>query len=194
VLLVAEEPVEDGRKVLLDVMESEELFVEQRTAVVAIELHPVLFVREPLALDDETHGIRHPLGRVGSARRKEEDLAGANRDVHGLPALDRLQDHLAFELIEELGSLIEVVVLAVVRPADDHDDEIVSLEDLLVAHRRLEIATVLVDPPLQIQRLRFHGVPRAQYISATRDPRKLGIVSSLAPRPPGPYTHARRLG
>ena len=160
ILLVAEEPVEDRRKIRFDVLESEELFEQQRIAVVAIKLNPVPFLGQPPAFDHETHGIRHPLGRMGSVRRKEEDLAGANRDVHDLPALDRLQDHLAFELIEELGSVVDVIVLAVVRPADDHDDEIVSLEDLLVAHRRLEVAPVLVDPPLQIQRLRNHGVPR----------------------------------
>src|SRR5262245_20547591 len=90
ILLVGEEPVEDGRKILFDVLESEELFVQQRIAFVAIPLKPVFFVREPLALDDETHRIRHPLRRMGDARRKEKDLAGANRDVHDLPALDRL--------------------------------------------------------------------------------------------------------
>jgi hypothetical protein len=100
---------------------------------------------------------------MGDAPRQEKDLAGANRDVHDLPALHRLEDHLAFELVEELGPLVEVVVLAIVRPADDHDDEIVFFEDLLVAHRRLEVAPVIVDPPLEIQRLRFHGVPPVVY-------------------------------
>src|SRR5688500_16103197 len=94
---------------------------------------------------------------MGGVWRKEKDLARADRDVHYLSALDRLQDHLAFELIEELGSLVEVKVLAVVRPADDHDDEVVILEDLFVAHRRLQETPVLVDPPLEIQRFRFHG-------------------------------------
>src|SRR4030095_3227148 len=55
-LLVGEELVEDGREILFDVLQGEELLVQQRRAVVAIPLKPVLFVREPLALDDETHG------------------------------------------------------------------------------------------------------------------------------------------
>src|SRR5262245_46778588 len=98
-LLIGEEPVEDRRKVLFDVLESEELLVQQRRAVVAVPLEPVLLVREPPALDDEADGVRHPLRRVGDASREQIDLAGADRDVHDPAALDRLQDHLALELV-----------------------------------------------------------------------------------------------
>src|SRR5215831_20617239 len=100
---------------------------------------------------------------MGDSPRQEEDLAGTNRDVHDVPTLDRFQDHLAFELVEELGSLVDVVVLAAVRPADDHDDEIGVLEDLLVADRGLQQMPVLVDPPLEIEGLRYYGVPLVVY-------------------------------
>src|SRR6185369_3074098 len=96
-LLVGEEPVEDRRKVLLDVVEGEVLLVQEVRAAVAVPLEPVLLVRQPLALDDEPDGVRHPLRGVGDTRRVQVDLAGADRDVHDLAALDRLQNHLAFE-------------------------------------------------------------------------------------------------
>src|SRR5215831_21036978 len=66
-LLVGEEPVEDGREILFDVLESEGLFVQQGRALVAVPLEPVFLLRKALALDDEPHGIRHPLGRMGDA-------------------------------------------------------------------------------------------------------------------------------
>src|ERR1700682_3133080 len=89
-----------------------------------------------------------------------------------------------------------MVVLTVVRPADDHDDEVVFLEDLLVAHRRLQEAPVLVDPLLEIQRLRSHDVPPGSICGVNSDPKNPTpfTVSSRAPRPLGPYPHARRLG
>src|SRR5262245_38552 len=134
---------------------------------------------------------------MGDASRKEVDLAGVNRNVHDLPALDRLEDHLAFKLVEELGSLVDVVVLAAVRSADDHDDEFVVFEDLLVAHRRLEQAPVLVDPSLEVEGLRFH---RARLAAASwrracpgsicgvnPSDRNPDVVSSRAPRALGPY-------
>src|SRR5262252_4706014 len=64
-LLVGEEPVEDRREILFDVLESEELFVQQGRALVAIPLEPVFLVREPPPFEDEAHRIRHPLRRMG---------------------------------------------------------------------------------------------------------------------------------
>jgi hypothetical protein len=61
------------------------------------------------------------------------------------------QQHLAFELVEQLGADVDVVVGARVRPADDHHDEVV-VDDALVADRRLQQVPVLVDPGLQVER------------------------------------------
>src|SRR5262245_55619317 len=74
-LLVAEEPVEDGREILLDVVEREELFVEQGIAVVAIPLEPVFFLGEAFAFDDEADRIRHPLGRMRDTPGQQKNLA-----------------------------------------------------------------------------------------------------------------------
>ena len=51
----------------------------------------------------------------------------------------------------------EFIVMVVGGPNQRKDYHLVVLEDLLVAHRRLQQAPVLVDPPLEIQRLREHG-------------------------------------
>jgi hypothetical protein len=44
-----------------------------------------------------------------------------------------------------------VVVLARIGSSDDHDDEIVLLEDLLVADGRPQLLPVFVDPALQVE-------------------------------------------
>ena len=92
----------------------------------------------PLALDDEPDGISASAaasgGRAAGARRSRRRGSGCPRPCR---VLDRLQDHVAFELVEELVALVDVVVLAAVRPADDHDDEVVVLADHLVADGRL---------------------------------------------------------
>ena len=46
-----------------------------------------------------------------------------------------------------------MVVLARVRTADHHDDELTVAEDALVAHRRLQHVTVLVDPAAEVEGL-----------------------------------------
>ena len=68
-----------------------------------------------------------------------------------LPVLDGRKRDLAFELVEELLAGVDVEVLAAVGSAHDHDDELAVGEHLLVAHRRLEQVTVLVDPATEIE-------------------------------------------
>ena len=90
-------------------------------------------------------------------RRQEEDLALADRHVVELAVLDDLEQHVAFELIEELLHRIVVVVGALVRAADDLHGHLAVFEHLLVADRRLEQVLVLVDPTLKIKRAQLTG-------------------------------------
>src|SRR5690606_16774617 len=111
----------------------------------------ILLVGTALPFDDEPYGIRESLGRVRHARRKQEDLAFPARTIHASTVLHRAQHHVAFDLIEELLARIIVIVAAIVRSADDHDDELRVRKDLLVAHRRFQELAMLVDPGAEIE-------------------------------------------
>src|SRR5262245_54551481 len=84
-------------------------------------------------------------------RRKQQDLAFANRHIDVLTVLHSLQQHVAFELIEELFARIDVKVLPRIGTADHHDDELAVAEYLLVADRRLQQVTIFVDPAAEIE-------------------------------------------
>ena len=77
-------------------------------------------------------------GECGSPGGMQQHLPGADRHIHRAPVLHGLEHHVALELVEELLARIDVVVLAGVRAAHDHDDEVAVAEHALVAHRRLE--------------------------------------------------------
>ena len=83
--------------------------------------------------------------------RQQEDLAFADGNVDEFAVLHGGERDAAFELVEKLFARIDVEVLAAVRTADHHDDELAFREHLLVAHGRLEQVTVLVDPALEIE-------------------------------------------
>src|SRR3546814_6310347 len=105
----------------------------------------VVLVRQALAFDAQADRVGHALRRVRHARRQEEYLAGADRDVARRTVLLDAKHHLALKLVEPLRAFIPVVVGAVVRPADDHHDEL-AVVDALVADLRLEQVAVFLDP------------------------------------------------
>jgi len=61
---------------------------------------------------------------VGDPGRQEEQLTLANRHVPALAVFDDLQHDVAFDLIEQLAAGVHMIVAALVRPADDHDQEV----------------------------------------------------------------------
>src|SRR4051812_8644374 len=153
---VAEVALEHRRKLLDDVGEVERLAVELLAATVADPEEGVLLVGQPPPLDHEAHGVGWPLRRVRRAGRQEEDLALADGQVDQLSALQDAQGDVALDLVEELLALVDVVVGAAVRAAHDGDHEVpIAFPDLRVADGRLEQVAVLVDPPLEVDRL--HG-------------------------------------
>src|SRR3546814_4598940 len=109
-----------------------------------------VLVRQALAFDDQADRVGHALRRVRHARRQEEYLAGADRDVARRTVLLDAKHHLALELVEPLRAFIPVVVGAGVRPADDHHDEL-AVVAALVADRRLEQVAVFLHPGLQAE-------------------------------------------
>src|SRR5690606_3681456 len=78
-------------------------------------------------------------------------LAGADAHVARFAVLLDAQDHLAFQLVEELRAFLPVVIGSGVGATDDHHD-VVVVDDALVADRRLEQVTVFLDPRLQVNR------------------------------------------
>ncbi len=71
-----------------------------------------------------------------------------DRQVDRLAVLHGFEHHVAFELIEELIARIEVIILASVRAANDHYDEIAVAEKTLIAYGRLQKVTVVGYPAL----------------------------------------------
>src|SRR3712207_7627663 len=63
-----------------------------------------LFPYTTLFRSDDADRLRHALRRVRHARRQQEDLAFADRNVDELAVLHGLQHHLALDLIEDRKS------------------------------------------------------------------------------------------
>src|SRR5438270_190602 len=154
-----EEAVEHRRELLLDVGEREELLVQALTAALAVPLEPIELARAPGPLDHEPDGVSGPLRRVRHFGRNEEHLTLADRHIDRAAVLHGLEHHVALELVEELLPGVDVVVLAGIRAADHHDDEVAVAEDALVAHRRPQLRAVGLDPLLEIERLQGFHVP-----------------------------------
>src|SRR5579884_1976100 len=163
------EALEHCGEIGLDVPQHEEFLVQLVVAAFAEPQQTVLLVRQALALDDQADRAGHALRRVRHARRQIEDLAGADRHVARAAVLLDPEHHLAFELVEEFRTLVPVVVAALVRAADHHDDE-VAVDDALVADRRLEQVPVLVDPFAEIDRRGEHvsDSPAVRRCTSTR--------------------------
>ena len=76
----------------------------------------------PRLLDHHANRIRETHGVVRDVSREQEQLALVDVDVFELvcSGLDGFEQHAAFELVEELGGRVEVVVCARVGTSYDH--------------------------------------------------------------------------
>jgi len=88
---------------------------------------------------------------VGDAGREEEHFAFPDGDLDWLAVLLDLDLYVTFELIKKLFAFIPVIIFSGVRAADDHYDEIVVIVNAMVADRRFEQVTVVVDPLFEIE-------------------------------------------
>jgi len=108
-----------------------------------------------------------PAGRWGECGTK-----GGRRSIPGLPVLDDLEDDVSLDLEEQLLTRVDVIVVALVRSADDHDLEVRVLEDQDVADRRLQQAPVFIDPSFEIERCQCpHDAPPENASQDRRSPR-----------------------
>ena len=161
--------VEGGERLRQVVDEADQLelaAVHERSALGAVPLEAVGVALRAGSLDDQADRAGHrPLRRVAHVRRQQEHLPLADRDVARRTVVPDAQDHVAAQLVEELVARVVVVVGALVRSADDGDDEVALVPDLGVADRRLQLLAVLLDPAGQVDRL-HHRSPRLSWAIA----------------------------
>src|SRR5947199_7944881 len=89
---------------------------------------------------------------MGYARRKQENVSRADRDVPMFAVVDDLQGHVTLELVEKFLAHVDVIVLSRIRAADDHHDEVTIFPNYLISDRWLEQMPVFIDPALEIER------------------------------------------
>lgn len=118
-------------------------------AVEAVPLEGIQEAFRPLRFDDKADRSRdRSLRRMAYVRRYAEDIAFIQFDVVVFSAIDQLENHVAFELIEEFIDRIVVKVGALIGTADYRNHQIGLRPDLLIADRRLQLVAILVDPVL----------------------------------------------
>ncbi|KAL2287188.1 hypothetical protein FJTKL_06178 [Diaporthe vaccinii] len=120
-------------------------------ALLAVPPQPVQAPLGPHPLHDEADGVGEPHRVVRGVARQQEHLALLDLDVlEELPALGVLLHHLeahgALELVEPLLRLVDVVVVARVGPADDHEDHVLAAEEAVVVDWGLQEVLVLAQP------------------------------------------------
>src|SRR5882672_2271008 len=157
-LLARIEPLEERREVFYDALQLHLHAVQEVVAIPAIPFESVFDALGAGALDHQADASGFgPLRRMTQVRRHKEDRAFLQLESPGVPVLHQIEKGVALHLVEEFLVGIVVVVGALVRPADDGNDEIRVLPDLRVADRRLEQMPVLLDPFLEVERFQHGG-------------------------------------
>src|SRR5882672_5001051 len=163
-LLARIEPLEERREVFYDALQLHLHAVQEVVALAAIPFESVFDTLGAGALDHQADASGFwPLRRMTQVRRHKEDRTFLQFESPGPSILHDIEKGVALHLVEEFFVGIVVVVGALVRPADDGDDEIRVLPNLSVADRRLEQMPVLLDPLREIKRPKVHSRPRVLY-------------------------------
>src|SRR5437016_3557677 len=158
--LVGVEALDHGLELDTEVGDPQRRLVEDRAAPLAVPAERLRLPWLPLALDHQPDRPRPADGAVRDEGREQQHLALADREVPALAVLDDAEDNVALELVEELLARVDVIVVPLVRAADDHDLEVRVLPDHGVADRRREEVAMLVDPGFEVERSQFcHGDP-----------------------------------
>ena len=158
VLDAREEPLKDRRQLPLDVIDVEPFEIQAMSAALAVPGKSVELLGSARALHHDADRARAALRRMRDLGGEEKHITLADRDVDSAIRLDGLQHDVALELIKELRAGVVVKILARIRTAHGHDDELAVLEQQFVADGRLQQRAVLVDPGTQVERRRdVHG-------------------------------------
>jgi len=143
-------------EVLHDVGAVEVNVFHQCPAIFAVENNVFLLARRAATLDHHAERIRRPLWGVRDIRRDEKRLAFAHDVIHDPLAFADAHFDVALELVEVLFRIDEMKIVPRVRAFDDHHEKVAAVIEITVAHRRLELFSILFDPVVQINR-RLHG-------------------------------------
>eukprot|EP00966_Prymnesium_polylepis_P191336 4434138-Prymnesium_polylepis.1 len=187
-LLRLAEGLHDGDEVLAEVVAHKVALPQHLVAGLEVDVpaQPVgcLALLAP-PLDDQAERPRlGPLRRVRNARRQQEDVALVDVHHFAAAAMDDRQPHVAAQLVEELAALLEVEVGPLVRAADEHDAQLLAVQQL-VHHGRRERGGMLAQPRGQLRRPERAEQPRAAAAAAcrrsTEAARKHCSIGPLAP-------------
>ena len=143
-------------EVLHDVGAVEVNVFHQCPAIFAVENDVFPFARRTATLDHHAERVWRPLRRVRNIRRDEECFAFAHDVIHNPLAFADPHFDVALQLVEVLFRIDEMKIVPRVRAFDDHHKKIAPVIEITVAHRRLELFSILFDPVVQINRRR-HG-------------------------------------
>ncbi|GMR58494.1 hypothetical protein PMAYCL1PPCAC_28689, partial [Pristionchus mayeri] len=115
--------------------------------------HTIQFLLCPRSLDHCSDGVLVPLRRVFNARGKHEQLAFLDDDVLLYSFLDHLQTHRTLQLIEDLQSLLQMVVPPLIWTPDEEHLQLIRIH-ALVADWRNKVLLVVQNPSLHVDHLR----------------------------------------
>src|SRR5215469_1195257 len=105
------EALEDRRQLLLDVGQLDEFLMQQLAAALAVPLEAVALAGVAPPLDDKADRVGGPLRRMRQIRRQQQHLPLSDRYVDRATGLHGPQHDVALELVEELLSGIDMVIL-----------------------------------------------------------------------------------
>ena len=134
-----------------DIAHIQKLLIQLVIAVVTEPHEAVEFFRQAFAFNDQADRVCKALRRMWNFRWQQQDFAFANRNIHALAILYRLQQHVAFKLVKKFRTFVVVKIFARVGATNNHDDEVVFVEHLLVTNRRLQQVPVFVNPLLEVE-------------------------------------------
>src|SRR5215831_12509094 len=102
--------------------------------------------------------------------RQKENFTLANGNVVEVAIVYDLEQHVAFELVEEFLYRIVMIVRALVRAADHLHGHLAVFEHLLVADRRLKQMPMLVDPVLKMEGVQSRPHGFSSFARASAEP------------------------
>ena len=168
--------VEHGFAEMFDNVGAVEIDVfDQRAAIVAIKDHMLVLARWTAPLNDHADRLRRPDGRVWNIGRNEKSFTFAHQMIDNLVAFTDAHLNVPLQLVEILFRIDEVKIIPRVRPFDHHHEEIATVVEIAIAHRRLKFLAVFFDPILQINR-RLHSLHHAERIG-TNAQRQTGMAN-----------------
>src|SRR3984957_3129323 len=160
------------RQILNDALQLHLRAMHQMMAFFAIPFEPVpLAVRARHFHHQANRSVSVPLRRMAHMFGQQKDLTFLDRNLdRGLARRFHDPDkNVSLELVEKFFSRIVVIVHALVGPADHRHDHVAIVPDLGVAHGRLQLVAIRINPALKIESLkRFYRRHSSSFTASGR--------------------------